>query len=219
MTKYNEKGIIGEYHFSYGVDNVNRTALINHLLQKYNLRTYLEIGVRNPNDNFNLIKTNSKIGVDPNPLIKLNNIRIQTSDEFFDTISVNDKFDIIFIDGLHLEYQCTKDIENSLRHLNDNGFILLHDCNPPSEKHQIEYYDGKSPWNGTVWKSLARLRMSNPNVEIKTVNTDTGVGIITKRQNGNILLEKETNLNWEYLCKNRNSVLNLISVDDFLSFY
>ena len=50
------------------------------------------------------------------------------------------KFDLIFIDGLHLANQVQKDIENSLKFIKDEGFIVLHDCNPPSEYHQREDY-------------------------------------------------------------------------------
>ena len=88
-----------------------------------------------------------------------------TSPEFFN--KNKDFFDIIFIDGLHLEYQVDKDIEGSLKFLSKDGFIILHDCNPPTEFQQRENYevDGKfPPWNGTVWKSFAKLRMTNSNL-------------------------------------------------------
>ena len=46
-----------------------------------------------------------------------------TSDEFF--YNNNDKFDIIFIDGLHQYEQVIKDVKNSLNCLTKNGII---DC-------------------------------------------------------------------------------------------
>ena len=49
-----------------------------------------------------------------------------TSDEYFSKFK--DKFDIIFIDGLHHYEQVKKDIFNSLEILNSNGIILMHDC-------------------------------------------------------------------------------------------
>ena len=49
-----------------------------------------------------------------------------TSDEYF--LKIKDtgiKFDIIFIDGLHLDYQVNLDLKNSLKHLSENGFIVI----------------------------------------------------------------------------------------------
>ena len=81
---------------------ITRTDIINYLIEKYNLKTYLEIGVRNPNDNFNKIKCDNKVAVDPEPLIKTENIYVGTSDNYFQNISQNKKFDIIFIDGFSI---------------------------------------------------------------------------------------------------------------------
>jgi predicted O-methyltransferase YrrM len=52
----------------------------------------------------------------------------KTSDSFFQ--SNKDYFDLFFIDGDHTALQVFKDIENSLKWLNDNGCIVLHDICP-----------------------------------------------------------------------------------------
>ena len=44
---------------------MKRTDIINALVNKYNYNTYLEIGVRHLEDNFNHINCIDKIGVDP----------------------------------------------------------------------------------------------------------------------------------------------------------
>tara|TARA_B100001123_G_C15008297_1_gene906465 strand:+ start:239 stop:619 length:381 start_codon:yes stop_codon:yes gene_type:complete len=120
--------------------------------------------------------------------------------------------------GLHLEHQVDNDIYNSLNHISDNGFVLLHDCNPPTEKHQIKKYDEKSPWNGTVWKSIAKLRMKEKNLKIYTVDTDLGCWNNKKNANGNDILQTET-LTYKFLEKNRKKVLNLIYVSEFLKIF
>ena len=199
---------------------VYRTDLINYLIDKHNLKNYLEIGVRNANSNFNKIKIDNKIAVDPKPLMNQDNIFIGTSDEYFNQLNCNIKYDIIFIDGLHLEYQVDKDVLNSLKHLTKNGFILLHDCNPPSEFHQRDKYEvnGKyPPWNGTTWRSLAKLRMSRNDLKINVVDTDWGVGIITINKEQE-LFEKQ-DINYSLLERNRIKLLNLISVDNFKNIY
>lgn len=70
---------------------------------------YLEIGVFN-NESFNSIPllAKNKFGVD---LLQGGNIR-KTSDDFF--ISNQNKYNVIFIDGLHEYAQFQRDILNSL---------------------------------------------------------------------------------------------------------
>ena len=201
--------------FSYGYDLASRTSIINHLINKNHYSKYLEIGVRKGN-NFNKIKCENKLGVDPEPLINGDNILKMYSDEFFR--SNKEYFDIIFIDGSHLEKQVDKDIVNSLSVLNENGIIVMHDCNPPTEFHQRENYEinGNFPqWNGTVWKSFVKIKMLNKNVIMNCVNCDWGVGLIKKQKiNNNFKVKK--NLTYSFLKKNRNDLLSLISVKEFI---
>ena len=42
----------------------------NKIIRFYKYKNYLEIGVRNPADNFELIQVDNKIGVDPDPKFK-----------------------------------------------------------------------------------------------------------------------------------------------------
>ena len=79
-----------------------RWELINTIIKNNNYSSYLEIGCFN-NECFDEINDIKKIGVDP---LKGGTIR-KTSDEFF---RVNkEKFDIIFIDGLHEYKQIKRD--------------------------------------------------------------------------------------------------------------
>ena len=204
-------------NFEFGMSVANRTSIINHLIKKYNLKNYLEIGVRDLR-NFEKINIKNKIGVDNNPLKFDQNIIKTDSDNFF--LNNTKNFDIIFIDGLHLEYQVDKDIKNSLNILSNDGFIIMHDCNPPTEFHQREKYevDGKFPsWNGTTWRSYVKLRMNNEKLNMCCVDCDWGVGIIKKgRQQKYQITQK---LNYNLLEKNRSSMLNLISVNKFIKNY
>jgi hypothetical protein len=123
-----------------------RSAVINYLLNKLNRRTvYLEVGVRDPADNFDLIVTEKKYSVDPGVEFKENPADFRlTSDEFFRQLDLSNildpdvRFDVIFIDGLHLADQVHRDIQNALRYLAVDGFIVMHDCNPPAAvKHSV----------------------------------------------------------------------------------
>ena len=223
FKKGNLKGEIGHFNFSHGYHKINRTSIINHLIKKYDLKTYLEIGVSD-GINLNKVIIPDKIGIDPEPTSEcklIKNMFLMTSDEYFEHISnSNKKFDIIFIDGLHLEEQVTKDIQNSLKHLNDNGFIIMHDCNPPSKFHQRReyYHNGQyTEWNGTVWYSYAKLRMNEPNLKMHVINCDWGVGILQKGKQQ--CYPKIENLRYTNLDSDRANLLNLLSVYEFLTIY
>lgn len=216
--------------------SISRTFIIQYLINKYKLENYLEIGVRD-GSNFDKIKVKHKIGVDPEPTQECikknenkNNLKICTSDTYFKELRLNNengnrnengqetkKFDIIFIDGLHLESQVDLDIKNSLDFLNDNGFIIMHDCNPPTKFHQRENYvlkDGSMPfWNGTVWRSYVKLRMKNNDLEMNVVNCDWGIGILRKGICEKLKLKE--NFRYFDLQENREYILNLISIYEF----
>ena len=156
-----------------------RAKLINFALSQFKFKDYLEIGCAY-NECFDNVEANHKVGVDP---ISGGTIR-STSNEFFQ--NNNDSFDLIFIDGLHHYKQVLSDIENSLKVLNDNGFILVHDCLPKSLAHQaVPRYRGY--WNGDVWKSIVKLRTKN-DLDITTCQIDFGISVIRKKPN-NFLLE------------------------------
>jgi hypothetical protein len=203
------------------INTPKRWEIINYLINKYQFLNYLEIGV---NDGTCIRKINAfhKDGVDPgsettNPPEV--NYPIP-SDNFFDLIKGHDiKYDIIFIDGLHHTSQVDKDIQNSLNHIIDNGFIILHDCNPPEYELQlVPRVTGL--WNGDVWKSIAKLRCTEPNLEICVVDADWGVGVVKKgKQELYSKSPLEECLTYEYLDNNREELLNIISVDNFYKKY
>ena len=210
---------------NFNSNSISRTEIINYLIKKYSYKTYLEIGVRDPKTNFDKIKINFKDGIDPNWLDTPidGNQHIQESDDYFSSLDKTIKFDIIFIDGLHLEDQVDKDINSSLNHLSENGAIIIHDCNPITESRQREEYEvnGEYPnWNGTTWKSWVKLRCTKSDLSMDVINADEGCGIIIRGSQtiwGKDPVEKCTE--YSYLKKYRQDLLNLISVSEFLSKY
>ena len=196
---------------------MTRTELINGLIKKYNFKTYLEIGVNTqsqPGYNWVGVDIPVKHGVDPN----VDTTYKLTSDEFFDNY-ISQKYDIIFIDGLHLFEQVYRDITNSLNHLVDGGIIVVHDCNPITEITQRRERASDS-WHGDVWKSIVKLRIEDPNIDICTVDTDEGCGIIRKGSQTLLKIVEGTNIDdYSFLENNRKEALNLISVDEFVKKY
>jgi len=192
---------------------ITRTDIINLLFKKYNLKSYLEIGARFLFQNFDKINATLKHSVDPNPRYKYTyNV---TSNEFFKRC-VQQKYDLIFIDGLHLEDQVYIDAKNSINFLNENGFIVMHDCNPLT-KYAVRSYEEflKCPdmWNGTVYKAYIRLK----DWSCFVVNEDHGCSVLTKRAilKNKLLDINISNMSWDLFDKNRVELLQLISFNEF----
>lgn len=188
-----------------------RADIINTLIKKINAKKYLEIGVSN-GINFASIKCDYKVGVDPD-LGSPATVHL-TSDSFFETNQ--DKFDVIFIDGLHHSDQVYRDIINSLNVLNGGGYIVCHDMSPWNENVQLIPLDPAihTYWTGDCWKAFVQLRRERRDLSMYVVDTDCGCGII---QRGNQeLLSSVEELTWNNLEKNRKEWLNLISPETFL---
>jgi hypothetical protein len=208
----------------------NRTAIINFLISVLNRDTkYLEIGVRNPDDNFNKILTFKKYSVDPGFEYKSNPVDFKlASDAFFEELRQDRllgkavKFDVIFIDALHLAEQVDRDIKNALDFIEDDGFVILHDCNPPTEWHSRETFNfyftpAGGFWNGTTWKAFLKARF-NPTIQSCCIDTDSGVGILSKNWAiGNAIEPANEFFEFGNLDLNRKEQLNLISFDQLKS--
>jgi len=193
-----------EYNFP---TNYFRWDLIKYLIDKNRYSDYLEIGC-DQDQLFSKIKIQNKTGVDP---VSGGTIR-KTSDDFFR--ENNKKFDIIFIDGLHIYEQVKKDILNSVNCLRENGIILVHDCMPDSlSKQAVPRY--RMVWNGDVWKAIVDLRQDK-NLEIFTCEMDQGIGIIKKNKNSSVLeIEKQiSELKFKDYFSNYREYLRVISVED-----
>jgi hypothetical protein len=200
---------------------MKRWEIINTIIENKGYKNYLEIGVRDGKC-FKEICCENKIGVDPSP-VSDHTTHIMTSDSFFDSIDTDQKFDIIFIDGLHLDFQVDKDIENSLRHLSEGGTIVLHDCNPPTKYHAAESPVFSAPangeWNGTVYLSLIKLRLYRNDLKLVTVDTDWGVGILTRDISESLDVFPSDATTWEFFNENRQEILDLISPEQLEELY
>jgi len=219
--------------------------IINHLIQTHNFSKYLEIGVDDPTGNFDLIQCSTKHSVDP--CIEFFDAIVDykyPSDDFFSLLENNQlnlppdyKWDVIFIDGLHISTQVERDFNNALNHLSENGFILFHDTNPPTLWHAREeyYVNGyQQHWNGTVWKVIYKLNSLRSDLLIHTVggvgstfNTiedglhdDLGWGVSIIQRGEQKCCEFD-NPFYEYkkFEENRKRYLNIISLEEFYQIY
>lgn len=189
---------------------MNRIYIINGLIKKNNYKSYLEIGVQ-AGHCFAAIDCKNKIGVDPDPSSAAT--EHVTSDDYFK--GIKKKFDIIFIDGLHHSDQVVKDIENSLKHLNKGGTIVMHDCLPTSKRMQEIPLQEQNEWTGDTWKAFLKLR-ENQSLEMCVVDCDWGCGIIRPGTQAPIIVLNPT---YEGFQVNKKTWMNIISVDQFKEKY
>lgn len=186
----------------------NRITIIQNIIDRNKFNSYLEIGCYN-DDCFSKINVTKKVGVDP---LVGGNVRM-SSDDFF---NINkEKFDCIFIDGLHTYEQVKKDINNSLKYVNDNGVILVHDCLPESIFEQA-VPRSKRRFKGDTWKAIVEMR-TRKNIDTYTCVVDEGLGVILKRENHNLLninINDFKKLSFKDYYYNNLSYMNLISVKD-----
>lgn len=195
---------------------MERFDVINYLIQKRGYKSYLEIG-HNSGYNFRKINASRKISVDPDdtlakPIFK------GTSNAFFK--QNDEKFDIIFVDGLHHAEQVYKDIVNSLKALNDGGIIVCHDMLPPTKEHaavpRIQQI-----WNGDCYKAFVQIRTERNDLLMRTIDTDWGLGLIQKLNEPTEyqFTTKGLEINFDNYFKNRNQWMNVIDKDEFLKLY
>ncbi len=186
-----------------------RIKILNDLIKSHGYERYLEIGTRT-GATIAKLDCPVKHGVDPAYECSFQ----MTSDEFFEQLPADKHYDLVFIDGLHLEEQVDEDFKNALAHLSEGGTIAMHDCNPKSEELQRSYDDISlrkgGPWNGTVWRSFAKLRMTRKDLTTFVLDTDHGLGIIQRGEQNLFNMPPGRQLDYSLLDDYRKDLLNLL---------
>jgi len=217
---------------------MNTTDVIQRLIDKTRARTYLEIGVHQ-GVSFMPIRIRHKIAVDPKfaitrksrlkwLIMNFANVTAEfhevTSDAYFARKKSSERFDVVFVDGLHTYEQSLRDVTNSLNNLNKSGVVVIHDCIPPhraaahpsqlSQKQAAELnIPGWTPeWCGDVWKTICYLRSQRNDLRVFVLDCDYGLGIVTRGKPDNRLNLSEEELNKmtvEDLLRDKTNLLNL----------
>lgn len=186
---------------------MNRVNIVQMVIDQWNARNYLEIGVKKGKLFLN-VRARKKLAVDP--VLKINAKRKRkyclrnisnifneyyemTSNSFFNTqtsrLAKLKKVDVAFIDGQHTYQQALTDVNICLKYLGSKGALLIHDCNPQSaiqacpaqsREHADRISpDGKTPvWSGDVWKTIVHLRSTRPDVHVFVLDCDHGIGVV-----------------------------------------
>lgn len=194
---------------------MKRFEVINRLIETgvANKGKYLEIGCYD-GDSLMAVKADYKVGVDhqpggEGPSFYADVFHLEHPNAFFK--ENEEKFDIIFIDGVHSYEQSSRDLKNALAALEENGIIIIHDVNPPNREY------AEDQWCGEVFKTITKFREDNPDTYLFTVDTDFGVCVIMPYFQGAEKLEEviKGKLTYDRFEIERDIILNLISVEEF----
>jgi hypothetical protein len=195
-----------------------RPDIINALIEKFNYKTYLEVGV-DRGITYAAVNCASKESLDPAPIIPVT--YVCNSDQGYLLLKYLKKtYDIIFIDAYHQEQQTDRDIHNYFDLLNPKGSLVLHDCGPQNKNEVDEYifldnrlyslgiYSGMC---GSTYKAWIKFNRNNPGKGC-VVDTDWGCGVITKLEGDDKINIDYTplSLSWEDFEQNRSKFLNTV---------
>jgi hypothetical protein len=183
--------------------------VINILTSLKNNTKYLEIGVDQGATFDNIHNVSIKHGADPYGASR-NITHKMTSQMFFvmNNRFWNNKYDVVFIDGMHLIEFINDEIFESLKILNDDGFIVLHDTCPINEgaqmvieeeyqeildtvisveeKDRLKWHENTKKhdpigYNGDCWRLVPLLRKHYPNMTILSI-PNACVTILSKKK-------------------------------------
>lgn len=179
--------------------NIPYHPIINHFVKRYGYTRYLELGVRDKSSTFDHIRCLDKTGVDIDP--DCEPTYVMATDDFFEQIAGDQKWDIIFIDASHEKTQVEKDFNNSLRHLNENGTIVMDDINP----FTAELLDPQYCHN--AWEVFAKLRKEREDLDMFGIESSfCGVVRRGKQRTHNLQIEPT----FEFLDKHRQELINIL---------
>lgn len=175
--------------------NRPRKSTVGHSARRLNLLasgmghcdSYLEIGVAQ-GLTLESVKVPNRVGVDPLPQFDVTKIPRgitffqMESDSYFENADKESKFDLVFLDGLHVWKQTYKDLINSLHICKPSSIILIDDVVPDDElaaypdwdkalelKDAAGITDGR--WQGDVYKVLLVINNFHPELEYAVIGS------------------------------------------------
>lgn len=164
---------------------------INILASKFKAKKYLEVGV-NRGATFTGVNIQQKTAVDPKLRFDYASLQSEyvsffevSSDIYFTEYAKTEKFDIIFLDGLHTFEQTFRDLCNSLAHCHDRTIWLIDDTVPidiysahKDQRKAVEFRRlaggqsevKSSAWHGDVYKTVFAIHDFFPSFSYCTIN-------------------------------------------------
>jgi hypothetical protein len=222
--------------------------VVNKLVERYQLRRYLEIATPTTGHKY--------ADIEKSPLICRDRLMyncpefwsdgqdvayrtiLPTSLELIRTIFAARRgepaYDVIFVDPFHTASCSAADIAGAWMLLQPGGWMVVHDCNPSDPQiAEPEFRQGE--WCGVTYSAYIDFLFSHPWVEACTVDADYGCGVLRKPDASQLfhrIIDRDPILELEWLGtlgdwrsrfvmfhQRRKELLNLVNVDEFSARY
>jgi len=184
--------------------------VVNYLIEHRGFLSYLEMGYDTVGP-FNQVLAPYKVAVANRPGEGVQD----ATEEFF--AANQSRFDVIVINGLHLQEQVLIDVEQARGCLRSGGCILINACLPTTHESQLRTRLSLArPWMGDVWKAVVQFRRRR-DCDVAVLDVGAGVGLLFERENSRPTTD-DIPLTWEAYAKNRDDLLNIKSIDDMKTF-
>lgn len=178
---------------------MERFHVNQRLLDLYDQPSYLEIGVCE-GYTFHAVTAARKVAVDPAFEFDVAAARADPrnancayhgvpSDAYFASVDAGERFDVIFVDGLHTFDQTLRDLLNAIACLQPNGVIVIDDVTPSSYSASLpslsqaiavrQAIGDPSPfWMGDVYRLMFFIRDYLPEFSYATVAENHGQAVV-----------------------------------------
>jgi predicted O-methyltransferase YrrM len=172
-----------------------RATVVQALLDLFERPRYLEVGVET-GQTFHTVQAARKVAVDPvfkfdmaaaeadpaNPTSAYHQVE---SDVYFaDLLAEDERFDVVFLDGLHTFDQTLKDLLAAMTCLADDGVILIDDVMPdtyaaslPDRERTLRYHalmPNTGTWMGDVYRLVFFIDQYLPQFSFATMGENHG---------------------------------------------
>ena len=154
---------------------IDRSSVIQQVLNLFDQPSYLEIGV-DYGQTFGALSAAHKTAVDPDfkflPPDTTTDVEFHrvTSDEYFARFCpAGRRFDVVYIDGLHIFEQVLRDLLNAALRLTAGGVIIIDDILPAS-------YQSAMPQINEAFQVRDQLALDHPSLK----NDNTWMGDVYK---------------------------------------
>lgn len=223
---------------------MRKSTVCNLLGAKYGYRSYLEISREGTGQQHDLIDRNQftlcEQLVYPFPFDQPGVVDIDgrmpptTSSGLVRALVASRRqyYDLVFVDPHHTYENSYEDLVGALELVRPGGMIVVHDCNPRDPSIVLRQFR-KGGWCGVTYWAFIDFVLGRTNIRYYTVDSDYGCGVVYKLPHAHAPAPVEPTpatleLEWTYakwsddtryqfFDRNRTALLNLLSIDEFIS--
>jgi predicted O-methyltransferase YrrM len=221
-----------------------RSQVLQSFIDLQRDKTYLEIGVEGGRT-FHAIQAAKKVAVDPIFRFALPATLVTseveyhqiTSDSYFEKAKLEDRFGVIYLDGLHTVEQTLRDLLNAIERLHPGGVIVIDDVLPSSWAASLdlqsdaafvrnrlasERFDGES-WMGPVFRVVYFVAAFMQSYEYATVQDNHGQLVMWRRprrfdEKFDLTVERAVRMDLVDVFKD-NSVFRIMPLAEIIKLY